>query len=373
MNPLSTQALSNIVDVTVQVNPATSTLNKSLNLGLIVGTSSVISDSTRVVEYTSMNDMLAKGWLGTEPEYAAAQIYFSQIPAPTSVAIGRWDSSGSETALQAVTACRQANSNWYAVYVCDTVAADIEAIAAYIETATPASTYFYDTSDSAVVAGTAGNVMSTLQTNKYTRTFGQYSTSAHAAVAAMGYAMGANNGQINSAYTLAYKTENGINPESLTSAQVTTVLNYNGNIYTNYGDSYNLLVQGTVASGLSYDEIINQDILTNNIQTSVLNALMSGPKIPQTDDGINLLVNAITNPCNDAKNRGIIAPGVWNGPSILGLNTGDTLSTGYLILADTISNQTQADRDARKSPPIYVCCKFAGAIEHVVIGVYVNQ
>lgn len=355
------------------MNPATASLNKSLNLGLIVGTSTVISDADRVKVYSSTSDMLAKGWAGTEPEYVAAQLYFSQIPAPTSVAIGRWDNSGSETAVQAVTACRQANSDWYAVHVISAVAADIEAIAAYIETCTPVSTYFYNTSDSAVAAGTAGNVMQTLQNSKYTRTFGQYSTFAHASVAAMGYAMGANTGAINSAYTLAYKTESGVTPEPLTSSQLTTILGYNGNVYTNYGDTYNLLVQGTVASGASFDEIINQDILTNNIQTSVLNALMAGPKIPQTNDGVNLLVNAITKPCDDAKNSGIIAPGVWNGPSILGLNTGDTLSTGYLILADTIANQSQADRDARKSPPIYVACKFAGSIEHVVINVVVNQ
>lgn len=372
---MSTQSLSNIVNVTVTVNPSTSTLNKTLNMGLIVGTSTVISDTTRVVEYSSTSDMLTKGWIGTEPEYAAAQIYFSQIPAPTSVAIGRWDTTAGtpETAIQAVTACRQANSDWYALYVCDTVAADIEAIAAYIETCTPISTYFYETSDAAVLSGTAGNVMATLQTSKYNRTFGQYSTSAHAAVSAMAYAMGANTGTLNSAYTLAYKSEPGVTPEALTSTQVSTILGYNGNVYTNYGNTYNLLVQGTVASGTPFDQIINLDILTTNIQTSVLNALMAGPKVPQTSDGVNILINAITNPCSDARNRGIIAPGVWNGPNILGLSTGDTLSTGYLILADTIANQSQADRNARKSPPVYVCCKLAGAIEHVVISVVSNE
>lgn len=370
---MPTQSLTDIVDVTVQVNPATSTVNRSLNLGLIIGTSAVISDTQRVVVYTSTNDMLTKGWTGTEPEYAAAQIYFSQIPRPSNVAIGRQDTSASETAVQAVTACRQANSDWYAVYVCDTAKADIEAIAAYIETVTPTSSYFYETSDADVLNAVDGNVMATLQTNKYSKTLGQYSTTPHASVAAMGYAMGANTGEINSAYTLAYKTEAGITPEDLTSTQVATILGYNGNVYTNYGDTYNLLVQGTVASGTPFDEIINLDILTSNIQTAILNALMAGTKIPQTEDGVNLSINAITNPCNDAKDRGIIAPGVWNGPSILGLNTGDTLSTGYLILADTIANQSQADRDARKSPPIYVCIKLAGSIEHFVIGVMVNQ
>jgi hypothetical protein len=189
----------------------------------------------------------------------------------------------------------------------------------------------------------------------------------------MGYAMGANTGSVNSAYTLAYKPEVGVTPEVLTPPQVTAILGYNGNVYTSYGNTYNLLVQGTVADGTPYDEIINLDVLTNDIQTSVLSALMSTNKIPQTEDGVNILVNAITNPCDNNKNKGILAPGIWNGPSILGLNTGDTLSNGYLILADTIANQSQADRDARKSPPIYVAAKLAGSIEHVVIGITVNQ
>jgi hypothetical protein len=370
---LSTQSLANIADVTVQVNPSASVLNKVFNLGLIVGPSTVISNTDRVKVYTDTSDMLLRGWTGNEPEFLAAQIYFNQTPKPNNIVIGRWDMTGTETAVNAVTACRQANNDWYSVYVCDTVKADIEAIATYIETATPLSTYFYETSDADILNGVAGNVMATLQTNKYKRSFGQYSTTPYAAVAAMGYAMGATTGAVNSAYTLAYKTEAGITPEALTTLQVQNIIGYNGNIYTNYGDTYNLLVKGTVSDGTPFDEVINLDVLTNNIQTAVLNALIGNAKIPQTEDGVNLLVNAITNPCDDARKRGIIAPGVWNGPSILGLNTGDTLSTGYLILADTIANQSQADRDARKSPPVYVAAKLAGAIEHVVIGIVVNQ
>jgi hypothetical protein len=367
-----TQSLSNIVNVTVQVSPL-STANSGFNVGLIVGVSTHISAATRVKEYSSTDDMLSDGWTGTEHEYLAAQVYFSQSPRPNKVVIGRWDNTDTETAVQAVTACRAANSNWYAAYLCDAVKADILAIAAYIETATPLSVFFYDTQDADVLAGTAGNVMETLQGDKYKRTIGQYSTSAYAAAAIMGYAMGANTGLANSAYTLAYKSEVGITPEVLTTTQVNTILGYNGNVYTNYGATYDLFVQGTVADGTSFDEVLNLDVLTNDIQTSVMNALIASPKIPQSDDGVSLLVSAITSPCAAARTRGVLAPGVWKGGPVLGLKTGDTLSTGYLVLADSLANQSQADRDARKSPPIYAAVKMAGAIEHVVIGVIVNR
>lgn len=369
---MTTQSLSNIVSVTVQVSPL-STVNSSFNLGLIVGASTVISDTDRVKVYSGTDDMLSQGWQGTEPEYAAAEIYFSQVPRPNSVAIGRWDNTGTETAVEAVTSCRAANNDWYAVYVCDSVKSDILAISEYIETAVPLSAYFYDTQDADVLAGTAGNVMDTLKQVARKRTFGQYSTSSHAGVSAMGYAMGANTGLANSAFTLAYKSEPGITPETLTSTQLTTITGYNGNLYTNYGAAYNLLVQGTMADGTHFDELLNLDILTNNIQTAVMNALTTSPKIPQTEDGVSILVSAITAPCEDARTRGILAPGVWNGSPILNLKTGDTLPTGYMVLANTIASQSQADRDARKSPTIYVAAKLAGAIEHVVIGVVVNR
>ncbi|MGO4496421.1 DUF3383 family protein [Paenibacillus sp. 2RAB27] len=368
-----TQSISSIVNVSVIVSPL-STVNGTFNLGLIIGKSTLITPLVRVKTYTSPDAMISDGWAGTEPEYLAAQIYFSANPRPNSVAIGRWDGTGSETAAQAITACRAINSDWYACFVVGAVKTDIVAAATAVESMTPLSTYFYNTADSEVTAGTTNNVMDTLKKAKRHRSFGQFSNDPYAAAATLGYAMGANTGLANSAYSLAYKSLPGVNPElSLTPTQVDTILGYSGNVYTNYGATYNLLVQGTMADGIPFDEVLNIDVLTSNIQRSVMNALTTAPKIPQTEDGVSQLVGAITTPCNDARTRGILAPGTWKGATIGGLKTGDTLSAGFLILADTLANQSQADRDARKSPPIYVAVKMAGAIEHVVIGIIVNR
>lgn len=83
------------------------------------------------------------GWAGTEPEYLAAQVYFSQSPRPTAVVIGRQDLTASETVLAAVQACRAANTNWYALYVTGIAKADILSVAGYIETATRGSMEHY--------------------------------------------------------------------------------------------------------------------------------------------------------------------------------------------------------------------------------------
>ena len=188
----------------------------------------------------------------------------------------------------------------------------------------------------------------------------------------MGYVIGADTKLNNSAYTLAYKSEKGVSSESITDNQATNIKKYNGNVYVNRGTIYDLFEQGVMADGTPFDQLINLDLLTSQIQAAIMDALVNNPKIPQTSDGVNLLISAIAQPCISGASRGFIAPGVWNAPSISNLKTGDMLSSGYAIMADSIDSQPQADRDARIAPPIYVAIKLAGAIEHVVISISVN-
>lgn len=368
---LVSQSLSNIVSVTVEVSPTVSSAS-SLNVGLIVGSSPVIPTQQRVATYQSTTEMLTQGWTGAEPEYKAAEAYFSQSPTPTSVMIGRQDLTASETLLQAIQACREQNAAWYGVYACGAADTDITAIAEYIQSATPFAVYFYDTADTAVLNGTAGNIMDTLQKAEANRTLGLYSTTPYAGAAVMGLAMGLNTGLANFAFTLAYKTLVGVTPENLTAQQVATILGYHGNVFTTYGNAYELLVQGTMADGTPFDQQLNLDLMAVNIQTTAMNALLANPKIPQTDAGVTVLLTQIAQYLDRAVAQGILAPGVWNAPPVLGLQTGATLAKGYVVLADSVANQSETDRQARKSPPIYACVKMAGAIEHVVIGVIVN-
>ncbi|GED34032.1 hypothetical protein BCE02nite_51730 [Brevibacillus centrosporus] len=368
------QSLDDIVKVNVTVSPLSQSAG-TFNIGLIVGGSNIIPVADRVRIYNGTADMLENGWTGEEPEFEAATLYFSQNPSPPKVAIGKWDNSAEseESVDEAVAACRAANNEWYGCYVVDATAADIEAVAAVVEPMIPSTAYFYSTADPNVKAGAPGNIMETLKGKAYKRSFGQYSTTPHAAAAALGYAMGANTGLANSAYTMAYKTLVGVTPESLSTTEVKTILGLNGNVYTNYGASYKLLVQGTMADGTHFDEVLNLDMLKAEIQIGATNALVNSAKIPQTEDGLSLLISAIEEQCEKSANRGAIAPGVWKAAPVMSLQTGDTLSKGYLVLPGRIADQSQDERDDRKAPPIYVPVKMAGAIEHVVIGVTVNR
>lgn len=370
-----TLSLNDVVNVVVQVGPLSAPRN-AFNLGLIIGAATIIPVADRVRLYTGTGAMLSDGFKSTDQEYIAAQLYFSQKPTPRRLLVGRMDKTAQtpETPLVAFQACRDANNEWYAGYVCGATKTDIQAIAAYAETAQPSTTYFYTTQDADVLTNVAGNIFAALKAANYGSTIGQYSsTNAHAAAAIMGYAMGANTGLRKSAYTLAHKKEVGVTVESLDPTSVGNIEANNGNVYVNRGSYYDMFEPGVMANGVHFDEIINLDKLSNDIQLSIMDALYQNPKIPQTEEGILILISAVNTPCQQAADIGFVAPGVWNGEPILNLKVGDTLPKGYLVQSDAIASQSQADRDARKAPPIYAAIKLAGAIEHVIIGVIVNR
>lgn len=376
-------SLTPVVDVIINLGYK-SAARKGFNLGLIIGdsvlgetTDPVIPSAERVRVYTNTDDMLTDGYTANSPEYKAAILYFSAKPiAPRRLAIGC--KLTAETVLEAVQACRTANSEWYLCTVCEAEAADIKLIAAYVETAQPTTAYFYTIDDSDVLsaAGSATDIFIFMKGKKYRRTLGQYcsQTDTPDAVAAiLGYAMGNNTGLANSAYTLAYKTETGVTVEKLTNTQVEYIKGNNGNVYINRGEYYDMFEQGFMADGTSFDELLNLDMLANSIQLNVMDLLYNVPKIPQTEPGVTQIINVINKACIKSVNMGFIAAGQWNGSPCLTLKTGDYLPQGYVILSEAVNDQDQADRDARKAPPIYVCVKLAGAIEFVTIQVNVNR
>jgi hypothetical protein len=63
---------------------------------------------------------------------------------------------------------------------------------------------------------------------------------------------------------------------------------------------------------------------------------------------------------------------VWNGLPVLKLQTGQALPAGFLDQAQSFTQQSLADRQARKAMPIYCCYIEAGAIQFVQVQVYVQ-
>lgn len=388
---MSNLKLDDIVKVIINLSPKAA-VRKGFNVALIIGDSNVIPLEKRVVLFSELEEMAEAGFTEDMPEYQAAQLYFSSDKKPSRLAVGRRykaakqiedteeineveEENETETILQALQACRAKNTDWYAVSYCGATKQEILDIAAYIETAYPSSVQFFTTSDVDTIEAEEGNVFEILKQKSYRRSIGQYSQTPYAAVAIMGYAMGANTATINSAYTLKFKTEVGVIPDDLTNQQVANLVKNNGNYYVSRGsdDAYNMFENGVMSDGTWFDEILNLDMLANNMQMSIMDLLKSRPKIPQTEAGVLSIKLAIKSDLDKAVRIGFIAPGVWNGPDILELSQGDTMPEGYMILSEPISEQSQADRDARIAPPIYTPLKLAGAVHSVVLQIDVNR
>lgn len=376
--------LKTIINVSVNL-ASRAAARKGFNVALILGPSTVISTAERVRIYTSLSAMVQDGFTTDLPEYKAAQLYFSQSPTPVKVAIGA--KGEEETFVDAAEDCRQKNGEWYVLIPLDAEDADILLLAAWAESATPDTLLAYTTSDESNLSSEqksdaleqTDGIFKRLKAKNYRRSFGQFSKNNYAVAATMGYAMGQNRGTSNSAFTLAYKKLVGVITDDLTEAQVQYVCGdsetagVNGNVYVNRADSYDILQEGCMADGTYFDEVLNLDMLKNRITLNIMDLLTSSPKIPQTEAGVTLLINTINVACEEFVKTGFIAPGVWNGDEVLNLTKGTTLPNGYLVLAESVDDQSQADRDARKAPPIYVCVKTAGAIHYVILAVNVNR
>lgn len=286
-----------------------------------------------------------------------------------------------DTLLGALQACRNASFEWWPCMCTNAVKADHEAIALFVESATPDTCYFYTTADADALSGIAGNVFSALKALEYSRSWGIYSTSqggafpnnAYAAAAVMGVAMGMNTGLANSYFTLKFKTLVGITPEPLSLTSIGIINGNHGNLYLSYAASYQFIQEGVMANGQFFDEVLNLDMLKSGIQFNVMNVLVSNPSIPQTDAGETQLIHAVNQACEDARVRGFLAGGIWKGVQIINLFPGTPIPSGYLAQSYPYATQNTADRELRKAMPIYVAIIEAGAVHFVTVGVFVQR
>jgi hypothetical protein len=284
-----------------------------------------------------------------------------------------------ETAETAVNTFLSLTNVWYGLMFAATsmpVDADLVNIAGIIEAASPSHIFGVTTQET-----TAYNPLSTsdlaalLQAGGYMRTFSQYSSSdPYACASIFGRAFTVDFSASNTVITLKFKQEPNVVAETLSETQAAALAGKNCNVYINYNNSTAIIQQGVMANGFFFDEVHGTDWLQNLMQTDVYNLLYTSPtKIPQTDAGVNQIANIVAQDCEAAVNNGFVAPGVWTGPAIGALSSGQFLSTGYYIFQPPIATQSAADRAARKAPTIQAAIKLAGAVHFANIIVSVNR
>lgn len=128
--------------------------------------------------------------------------------------------------------------------------------------------------------------------------------------------------------------------------------------------------------GMYFDQVANQIWFVNAIQRNVFNLLATTrTKIPQTEVGMNMIVAAIKEICNQAITNGYIAPGTWNSSDTFG-NLEDFHrnidEVGYYIYHQPITEQTQNEREQRKAPLFQIAAKESGAVHSANILIYLE-
>ncbi|MCC3717976.1 DUF3383 domain-containing protein [Rouxiella badensis] len=373
--------VSNVVSVDVIMSP-TATTGRNFGALLILGTSTVIPVSERIRLYSSAADIGTDFGVDSE-EYKAAVVFFAQSPAPVQVYVGRWaktlgaaEAGSVETMLQAVNAALDYN-NWYGLALTDSdalVDADVLTAASAIESAGVSRILAVTTAETGTLTtGDTASLAYQLKAGKYARTFVQYSSSSkYAAISAFGRAFTVDFTGSNTTLTLKFKQEPAVTYETLTTSQAAAIDAKNCNVYAYYSNDTAILQQGVMSNGDFFDERHGLDWLQNYVQTNLYNLLYTGTtKIPQTDAGVTRLLTNVEASMDQSVTNGLVAPGVWNGASIGQLSTGDTLTKGYYAYAPAVADQSQADRQARKSPTIQVACKLAGAVHYADVQINV--
>ena len=153
--------------------------------------------------------------------------------------------------------------------------------------------------------------------------------------------------------TFAYKSLNGPSVSKLVTPTATSYLEReNINYYTTIGGR-NVIIGGQTASGEFIDITRGIDWLSSRIQENVFSYLATLSKIPYTDDGADILINAATEILDQAVGRGVI-------------------DQNYEITKKPIIGIPRTPKSQRVFPDINISVRAAGAIHKVEYNIVVT-
>lgn len=270
----------------------------------------------------------------------------------------------------------QFGQTWYALVIPEAADADHLLVAAYIEATNNKHVYGVTTTDSATLSSVSvDDIAYLLKQQKFNKTVVQYSSaSAYAVCSLLARALTTNYAGNNTVITLMYKGEPGIVAESMSESRMQALADRNCNVFVGYNNDTAIIEKGQMVSGEFIDTITGADAFAVTVLNEVYNLLYTSPtKIPQTDAGTHLIVTTIEAVCSQYVGNGFLAPGVWDQTGFGKLQQGDFLDKGFYVYAPPVSTQLKADRQARKSVPIQVAAKCAGAVHTVDVQLNISR
>jgi hypothetical protein len=234
------------------------------------------------------------------------------------------------------------------------------------------------------IVGTAGVLSqnATATSSSVSLNFNAAPNNAYIACGLMGLAMGLNTGFNNSYFTLTNKNLVGMVAEPITQLEYNTIAANNGNVYGNFGGSFNSYATGITGSGQYFDNILGIDMLVADIQYAGANCVAAYNAVGQNDSGQSVILHAMNqNGCQPSANRGFLSPGVWEGSTIafgnppnttIALQAGTAMPNGFLNVSPSYA-QLGAKPAKRASAPVYCAVNQTDAVQQIIIAVLVQQ
>lgn len=368
---------SRVVNVTLSRNDAFPS-RRGFGTPLILSTvssSGKVDGTTRTKLYASMEE-LAEDWLSSTDVYKAGNYAFAQNPRPTQIKVGyvALDETpiGSELVAQ-LDSLYAFDSDWYFVTI-DTALRDkayLDDLIEWVE----AKNKLAILDSNAVATQTANDTTAVAGRNKGTceRTGVFYHPdAAHYGAVALAAKMGTFNfDNANSAYTAKFKDLALVAPINLGSAAVTAITGFTpgvgqsnaagnmANTYINVGGR-NFVAEGsTLTANVFLDEIHASDWIIARTEEEALGILLNNPRVPFTDQGLELIATAARTVMQQATRAGLVAQD-------LNPLTGD-YEPAVDIIVPSVFSVPESQRKARIAPAIQVRFRYAGAIHYTTI------
>lgn len=145
-------------------------------------------------------------------------------------------------------------------------------------------------------------------------------------------------------------------------------------LYVSYEGASGVLSSG----GNSYFDVVYENLaLKYAAQAAMFNVLKTvGTKIPQTENGMANLRDALAQVFIQFVRNGVIAPGTWNSAQTFGdpeTFRKNIAEVGWYIYSLPITQQAQSEREQRIAPKVQGACKRAGAIHEADILIVVEE
>ena len=294
-----------------------------------------------------MAELYADGWRSTDAVYNIANAIFSQNPSVNKIVVGRKDSNDA-TIDAALNAIANENNDWYGIVVDQALVSSFADVASWVETAKKFAIFWitdvnaYDPSKSTDLA----SVLKLANRNRSAVVW--HATPAGGADYPDAAWMGEGIPYEPGTSTWAYKTLNGVTPDTLLASQETALKNKNCNYYMTVG-GVSITQEGKVASGEYIDIIIGTDWIEARLREAVYSALVNNRKIPYDDTGIAMIEGLVKGVLNEAASKGILQA--------------DSIAVTVPKYADI----PQADKLARKLPDVKFSALYQGVIHSVTI------